>query len=550
MIRTDDWKPSSGLELEPNAERAVRSREGCIALLAGPGAGKTETLAQRADFLLRTGTSAYPKRILAISFKKDASENLKERVAVRCGRELAGRFDSYTFHAFAKRLIDIFRTALRGSDVLDEDYSVDKAHRILRKQITFDDMVPLANDIVDNCNLAQNSLRVTYSDVFLDEFQDCTQAQYSLVLKAFQGTDVRIIAVGDTKQKIMGWAGALDGIFVDFGRDFKATPLNLYQNFRSKDRIRRVQNRMVKDIDPPAAVDDAQILGPDGIVTYESFDDDAQEATWIAHNIEQWAATGVPLSEIAILCNTQPHLYALKIMACLKGRGISFRNEQEVQDLFGEPVFGFIVDFLVLLTGDVEPDAWERFYRTVCFDTGDDEMDVGSRNWSRFVQDQRKVVQASEGFDPLWKSVVEMLQRLGLEGARLMSHDYENKIYLNDVVGQAKEYIKSCLVGEAEFSRVFKSLGKVEGVRILTIHKCKGLEFHSVIVHGVEIETFFGAKDDAECAYFVAISRAKKRLVVTTAAFREKPDGANWRWEESRTPHEQFLGYVLPEIGG
>ncbi len=85
-------------------------------------------------------------------------------------------------------------------------------------------MVPLANDIVSGCALAQNSIQETYSDVFLDEFQDCTQAQYSLVLNAFKGTGARIVAVGDTKQKIMGWAGALDGIFVNFGEDFRRSP--------------------------------------------------------------------------------------------------------------------------------------------------------------------------------------------------------------------------------------------------------------------------------------------------------------------------------------
>ena len=45
MIRVAEWTPSSGLVLEPNAKRAVKSQSGCIALLAGPGAGKTETLA-------------------------------------------------------------------------------------------------------------------------------------------------------------------------------------------------------------------------------------------------------------------------------------------------------------------------------------------------------------------------------------------------------------------------------------------------------------------------------------------------------------------------
>jgi superfamily I DNA/RNA helicase len=517
--------------------------------LAGPGAGKTETLAQRADFLLRTGTCPYPKRILAISFKKDASENLKARVSMRCGHQLASRFDSYTFHAFAKRLIDIFRTHLQGGDALDQDYTIG-ANRISRTQITFDDMVPLANDIVSECALAQNSIRETYSDVFLDEFQDCTKAQYSLVLNAFKGTGTRVVAVGDTKQKIMGWAGALDGIFVNFGEDFQALPLNLYQNFRSQVRIRRVQNRMVLDIDAPAAVPEAQISGPAGIVGYEAFDDDAREAAWISGAIQQWMNDGVPLSEIAILCNTQPHLYALKIMAALKAQGIPFRNEQVVQDLFSEPVFELIVDFLVLLTGDVEPDAWERFHKFVESNSIEDDGDAKARGWSQFIQDQKQAVHASKDFDSVWQSVELMLQRLGMEDIRMMSHDYENEQRLKDIIAGLKTHVVECFGATGAFANALKALGKTEAVRILTIHKCKGLEFHSVIVQGVEAQTFFGTQDANQCGYFVAISRAKERLVVTTSAFREKPQGANHRWSELRTPHNSFLSYVLPEIGG
>src|SRR5690606_38127513 len=115
---------SDSLKLEPNALLAATEIDRNLALTAGPGAGKTEMLAQRADFLLRTGTCRYPNRILAISFKVDASHNLKARVRKRCGPELAARFDSHTFHAFSKRIIDRFRPALTGRDALDADYSV------------------------------------------------------------------------------------------------------------------------------------------------------------------------------------------------------------------------------------------------------------------------------------------------------------------------------------------------------------------------------------------------------------------------------------------
>ena len=67
MIPQEDWVPADGLTLEPNANKVVRSSKN-IVVSAGPGAGKTELLAQRADFLLRTGSCRYPQRILAISF--------------------------------------------------------------------------------------------------------------------------------------------------------------------------------------------------------------------------------------------------------------------------------------------------------------------------------------------------------------------------------------------------------------------------------------------------------------------------------------------------
>lgn len=55
MIKVDAWKPSAGIKLEPNAEIAATEQQRSVALTAGPGSGKSELLAQRADFLLTTG---------------------------------------------------------------------------------------------------------------------------------------------------------------------------------------------------------------------------------------------------------------------------------------------------------------------------------------------------------------------------------------------------------------------------------------------------------------------------------------------------------------
>lgn len=549
MIQHNDWKPSNGLTLEPNAYAAATSQYGSIALMAGPGAGKTEMLAQRADFLLRTGICKYPKRILAISFKKDASQNLKERVQKRCGKELASRFDSYTFHAFSKRIIDIFRPFLSGQDELDESYTIGQ-QRVSKIQITFNDLVSLANEIISKCPTARNSIRQTYSDVFLDEFQDCTNVQYTLVKNAFLRSSIRLVAVGDTKQKIMGWAGALEGIFLKFEKDFTATSLNLYQNFRSLPRIRRVHNSMIKDIDLKAAVDDAELSGDGGVVSIKHFSDEKEEAIWIADAIVNWTAEGIPLSEIAILCNIQPHLYASFLMEELGRRNIPFRNEQVVQDLFCEPIYKIIVDYLVVILGSTEPDSWERLLSVLAPDYHDDIDDTRARGWNQFIQEKRFMFNRTTDFEVVWGTVDELIQDLGNDGITALSNDYENKIRFEELVDLTKNQVKGCFNDATKIVQSLKGLSEINAVRILTIHKCKGLEFNTVIIQGVEKQTFFGDKDACECAYFVALSRAKQLLIVTTSERRTKLPDANRYWREARTPHKQFISYVAPHVGG
>jgi superfamily I DNA/RNA helicase len=111
LVPPDSWRPTGIDELEPDAWRALR-RDGSTSVVAGPGAGKTEFLAQLAAYLLQTGKCGRPHRILAISYKRDAAENLAERVRRRCSPAHASRFVSMTFDAFTKGLVDRFLGAL------------------------------------------------------------------------------------------------------------------------------------------------------------------------------------------------------------------------------------------------------------------------------------------------------------------------------------------------------------------------------------------------------------------------------------------------------
>ncbi len=57
----------------------------------------------------------------------------------------------------------------------------------------------------------------------------------------------------------------------------------------------------------------------------------------------------------------------------------------------------------------------------------------------------------------------------------------------------------------------------------MTIHKSKGLEYHTVIFLGLEDSAFWSfatqAKEDT-CAFFVAFSRAKMRVLFTFSSQR------------------------------
>jgi len=551
MIRPEDWRSADGITLEPNALRAVQEQSANVVVAAGPGAGKTELLAQRADFLLTTGGCLYPKRILAISFKVDAARNVRERVRNRCGEQLAARFDSFTFHAFAKRIVDNYRVLLTGMDALDPDYTLDAHDRIERKQITFDDLVPLAIEILRTSPHARNAIRQTYTHVFLDEFQDATRNQYELLKEAFLGSDVVLTAVGDVKQRIMRWAGALDGIMQTFAADFAAQPLTLYQNFRSAPVLRRMQNRMVQMMDPAAAVPTAALAGDEGRIEVLSFANAQGEAGVIADRIEAWRDEGVPPSEIAVLVRQQPHLVCERLIAELTARGIASRNEQVRQDLTAEPAAAVILNLIRVLADDRRSAAYEHLMRLITRTSLTEEMELRStRAVTRFLTAKRE--QFRDGTDPRssskeWKTVVtEFLQLVTMSVLHALSPEYQRGKRLDQIIEQTIDAFQEELDKDGDPLAALMRLSEDDAVRILNIHKCKGLEFEKVVVFGVEEQLFWGNRvDDQRAEFFVAISRAKHELILTWAQSRPRPAAASGRWDVWRQAKQEFLDYAV-----
>lgn len=305
VMARDDWRPKGVEDLEPSAWQALE-HEGSTLVIAGPGAGKTEFLAQRAAFLLETGLCPYPFRVLAISFKRDADENLRARVESRCTESEAHRFDSMTFDAFTKGIVERFRGALPAVWRPSSPYEVSfltRTHvdaflqgalRIAPQQwqsqiasfvpstfephivgayrlpigaieprtgldfavklwweerladdqprLTFTCLNRLAELVIRANPQLRQAIRATYPYVFVDEFQDTTHAQYGFLSSTFAGSPSQITAVGDDKQRIMAWTGARVDAFAAFEQEFASVRIPLKQNHRSSPALVQLQH--------------------------------------------------------------------------------------------------------------------------------------------------------------------------------------------------------------------------------------------------------------------------------------------------------------------
>jgi superfamily I DNA/RNA helicase len=90
--------------LNPEQRAAVEHGKGPAVVLAGPGAGKTSTIANRVAYLLRHRQR--PDRILCTTFSVEAAGEMRSRIATLTGLSLATLKETVmTFHALAFRII-------------------------------------------------------------------------------------------------------------------------------------------------------------------------------------------------------------------------------------------------------------------------------------------------------------------------------------------------------------------------------------------------------------------------------------------------------------
>ncbi|MGE3241680.1 MAG: UvrD-helicase domain-containing protein [Pirellulales bacterium] len=593
------WKPVDVKALELAADDAVRRMDNAL-VVAGPGAGKTELLAQRACFLLQTGICASPRRILAISFKRDAARNLRERVSRRCGRELASRFDSYTFDSFAKNLVDRFTLAIPKPFRPSSEYRVLTSTDLNdRKLLEFVRAIPTGGTVLSTARreglnqkqtwkefvdrplpqdgkwtnttdeqiaaadlwafllhnqkpsnlgfpmigrmaalilranpMIVSALQKSYQFLFLDEFQDTTTIYYDLLRDAFLGSNCVITAVGDNKQRIMIWAGAMRNVFDQFCTDFNATKIYLKHNHRSSDVLVKIQSVVAKKLDPNAAEAISMVAGKGGKDACQviHFENEQVEAQKLAKMIRRWIVDdGLNPRDICVLCRMKPPQYTEQLRAALDKVNVRSRVENELQDLLSEPLVEAILDVLKLACRQSSPEAWGRTLALLAELRGDDS-ELGMRriidSLLKYSQILRQKLQANSATnDEIQEIVSDIMKFLGDDAFRTAYPQYLQNAWYASVLADITRVLADARA-EYDWPDAIEEVEGVDSVPIMTTHKSKGLEYHTVVFIGLEDSAHFGFgnnPDEETCGFFVALSRAKQRVLFTFC--KSRPTG-------------------------
>lgn len=520
-ILRDEWKPDPAIDPEPDAWLAIRSEKSVI-MFSGPGSDKTEVLAQRASFLLQTGSTPRPKRILALCFKVDAVQNLQERVERRCGVDETRRFDCQTFHSFSKRLIDQFRLALPSKFRPPEDYALDRqAHG--PDTLAFDDLLPLAMKVVQSTPTVKRAVQTTYSHVFLDEFQDCTAMQYGLISELFKGCGASITAVGDAKQSIMKFAGAVPEVFQRFQRDFGAVPRRLLINRRASPGLQRLQQVFVTILEPslPRKVPSNVHANASILCTPSRRQEAVELCSIISGDIAK-------KHSVAVLCRSKPHAVSSLLQREFHAAGIKSREESRSQDVLSEPISRVIRAWLRLVTCGRDAASWKIVcdFAARVFGYLPEEGPRGHR----YLRELNTALKKFRGDGKLQDESLQALRPavnwliqdfLTVARTKASIPQYSRGPRLLDLISETREIIRQTRSGCSNWTETLNTLDGTGCIRIMTIHKSKGLEFDTVVLLGLE-DGFFShnGEPDAELweLVFVAISRARNRLIVSRTA--------------------------------
>lgn len=203
-----------------------------------------------------------------------------------------------------------------SSDIFKEVYKRYEDGLAKLHKIDFDDMLLMTYELLVQREDIRQSLEQQYRYILVDEFQDINPLQYE-ILKRIAGKDANLTIVGDDDQSIYRFRGAKPEIMLNFPKDFPTVKqVVLDVNFRSTTEIVYASLKLIRHNVHRFQKDVHSHRGDGKKVSIYKFQSRITENKAIIEDIKEYIRIGVNIDEIAILyrMNNQPGILTEMLM--------------------------------------------------------------------------------------------------------------------------------------------------------------------------------------------------------------------------------------------
>jgi len=409
----------------------------------------------------------------------------------------------------------------------------------------FDDLLLKTVTILKEYESVREKYRARFRYIHIDEYQDTNEVQYEIV-KLLVGKGSNICVVGDTDQNIYSWRGAKIKNMLHFEKDFPGAKIVfLEQNYRSTKTILAAANEIISK-NTVRVPKNLFTENEDGtqIKIFEAYDE-RDEAVFVIDKAHTFIKEGVKEDEIAILyrANFQSRIFeeeCLRQGVPYQVLGTKFYERKEIKDLLSYLRLAYL------------PDSFADLRRALSFPSRgigkvtlseilagriDDLPSGAKKKVNDFFEVVSHIKKARETM--LASEVIKYtLSVSGIEVALKTGgpEELERLENLKELVTLATRYDEhgadgvTKLLDDATLASEQDGLiGGSPGIRLMTVHASKGLEFKKVFIVGLEHGLFPHNKNDAQKKedqeeerrlFYVALTRAKDEAILSYARSR------------------------------
>ena len=420
-----------------------------------------------------------------------------------------------------------------------------------RSKLDFEDLlIEVLLELQKNTDLAELWKR-RYTHILVDEFQDLSLIQYA-ILKGLAERGASLFVVGDEDQSIYGFRGASPDILFRFEKDFPfCEKIFLQDNFRSKEEIVELSSRLIGKNKERFRKNLFGRQGRGGRAKYYIVESTAEEGRLIAEHVETCLKEGCCPEEIAILFRSKNQIPAL--LPEFLERNIPVVVYEEVNNVFqhfiGKDILAYLrlgmnpengSDLIQILSKPYRGLRREKIlHENAGLKDLRDSVKTGREH--RVVAALEMQLRTLSKLSPK-EAVLFIRKEIGYEKyledfAKKKNRDFtEWWDSLEEITSMSENYpdLESFFRFITEFNR--KALEKRrseegKGVRFMTYHSAKGLEFDEVFLPDC-IEGIIpdgrakkqGELEEERRSFYVALTRARKgiHIYVTKTRYSKK----------------------------